>query len=217
MPTYITVDADRLEEALAELEARPSLLASRAVSYLRDRLDEAPRHRQAEELPIDTGELAKGNLAALPVAHHHPDHATSVNAAEHIALTVGSLRVRALEQLAAAGSDGLTDVELEDRLQVRRPTGGNRRGELVKIGAVQEATGPDGSPVLREVPGHLPAKVWRVTELGAELLGRLGHDVDRWSSATSWGYIVHEDPAADPDHPRRYRAEVLPAGATLPA
>lgn len=215
MPVYVTVDADALATAVEALEARPDLLTSAAVGYLRRRLDEAPRHAQVEELPLQTGELDAGNLEALGVAHHRPDHATSVAAAEHITLTAGTLRARALAALVAAGSDGLTDVELEQRLEVRRPTGGNRRGELVKLGLVQSRPDDDapGSVKLRTVPGHLAAIVWvAVPDRAIPALEELGYRVQVLESGAGGRQYLVADPPTDDGRPPRVRLEVRHPG-----
>ena len=208
MPTYVTVNADHLEAAVAELEARPALLASAATTYLRRRLEEAPRHAQVEELPLDTGDLAAGDLAALEVPHRRPDRATSVAAAEFITITAGTLRARALAELVAAGTTGLTDVELEQRLEVRRPTGGNRRGELVKLGLVTAALDDEDRHQVRTVPGHLPATVWQATPDAIPALERLGYRVDVITSGGGDRHYLVADPPTDDGRPTRVRLEV---------
>lgn len=212
MPTFITVAVEDLEPVL-ELVDR---IATRELGHvhadrLRARLDEAPRHAQVEELPLKLAEVDAGNLAALGVAHHRPDHATSVAAAEFITVTAGTLRARALAALVAAGTDGLTDVELEARLEVRRPTGGNRRGELVKLGlvevAVDDSTDPAGVRT-RIVPGHLPATVWQATPRAIGVLEELGYRVDVITSAAGDRHYLVADPPTDADRPPRVRLEV---------
>ena len=127
---------------------------------------DAPR---PDELDLD-GEDA-GNVDALRPAHHHPDHATSVAAADRIALTAGTLRVNVLAALKTA-AEGMTDVQIEEACGLRRPTGGNRRGELVGFGLVEERV-VDGKPVVRVVEGHGPAKVWQITPRGRAALDKL--------------------------------------------
>lgn len=162
-----------------------------ALTRLREQADAAVAARHAYRTRgqftlaldgIDAGNVLAGPGAHLPATHRN-GHSTEVEAARRIDLRAGTLRVRALAELAAAGDVGLTDVELEARLEVRRPTGGNRRGELVKLGHVEEVPG-----VTRTVRPHGPAKCWRVTAAGIVALRGLGYAV---SVAVAGRRIVH--------------------------
>lgn len=196
MPAFVTVPVEDLAAVLA-LADRPPVAGDRGpIRRLQERLDSAPRSGQLEQLPL--GGEPGGNLAAMTAPHRHPDHATSVAAAQHVTLTAGTLRVRALLALARAGRDGLTDVELEEALEVRRPTGGNRRGELAKAGLVQPRHEPaeGGERVTREVPGHLPATVWQITVAGRKALEDLGYRTEHVTTGSgSWWILA--TPTAD--------------------
>lgn len=127
---------------------------------------------------LDPAQEDAGNVAALGVASHAAGHVTEVAAAERIRLTANTLRAKVLAALVEAGPDGLTDVEVEDRLGLRRPTGGNRRGELVKLGLVAKVLDAGGAAVTRVVEGHGPACTWAATEAAIPALRELGYCVD---------------------------------------
>lgn len=76
----------------------------------------------------------------------------------------GSQRRRVLEAIAAAEQAGRTDFELERELNLNRPSPGNRRGELVRLGLVAD-TGER-----RPTATGCPAVVWAVTPLGTSVL-----------------------------------------------
>lgn len=213
MPAFVTVPVEDLAAVLA-LADRPPVAGDRGpIRRLQERLDSAPRSGQLEQLPL--GGEPGGNLAAMTAPHRHPDHATSVAAAQHVTLTAGTLRVRALLALARAGRDGLTDVELEEALEVRRPTGGNRRGELVKLGLVQSRPDDDapGSVKLRTVPGHLAAIVWvAVPDRAIPALEELGYRVQVLESGAGGRQYLVADPPTDDGRPPRVRLEVRHPG-----
>ena len=96
-----------------------------------------------------------------PVARHS-DPPTSHQAARMAALNAGTLRARALAELVAAGSQGLTDFELAARCHSQQTSIGKRRGELVASGYVESAG------TTRQAPSGAQATVWRVTAMGRE-------------------------------------------------
>jgi len=102
-------------------------------------------------------------LAVTEPAHHGRD--TERAAAYAVMPNVGTQRMRVLVAIALAGDDGRTDQELEDELEMRRPSPGNRRGELVLGGWVRDSG--------RRRPTHSggPANVWILTEAGRSRLG----------------------------------------------
>jgi hypothetical protein len=71
-----------------------------------------------------------------PAQRHSP---TSVEAAAQIAPRAGTLRSVVLRALAAAGADGMTDEELQDRLAMGPSTQRPRRVELVQAGLVRDS------------------------------------------------------------------------------
>lgn len=122
----------------------------------------------AEPLQLDlTGEHA-GNVAAATVPHRHPDHDTSVAAAEAVSRTATAARWDVLALLSDYPS-GLTDKEIEYKLGWDRPSGSNRRGDLVNLGQVEVT---DRTRVVMKPSGghHKAAKVWRITEAGRSAL-----------------------------------------------
>lgn len=64
---------------------------------------------------------------------------TSVEAAEAIKPTAGSLRAAVYEKLLDAGSDGLTDQQLQRALRLDPSTERPRRIELVDAGLVRDS------------------------------------------------------------------------------
>lgn len=80
-----------------------------------------------------------------------------------------AVRCLVLAALAEAGDDGHTDAELERLLEEARPTPGNRRGDLVKLGAAEKAHRKRPHPVTSN-----PCEVWRLTADGFALAALLG-------------------------------------------
>ena len=100
-------------------------------------------------------------LWGVPVARN-TDPATSHQASAYAALNAGTLRAVALRELVAAGSQGLTDFELADRLHSQQTSAGKRRGELRDAGLVEN------SGMTRPAPSGAAAIVWRVTAAGRQ-------------------------------------------------
>jgi hypothetical protein len=135
-------------------------------------------------------EVDAGNVVAGPVhgPATHGAHVTEEDAAERIRLVAGNLRARVLAAIVEAGPAGLTDTEVEAKLGLRRPTGGNRRGELVKLGLVAKRLDEGGATIKRTVAGHGPAACWAATDRAIPALRELGYDVVEdligWSAPT---------------------------------
>lgn len=190
-PTLAPFTIAHVEAALGLLEILPdgaTLFDASAVESLRAELTtvQAAQRRARDSHPTLDGysepDHDAANVLALPVPSHRAGLAvaTSAEAARSLELKVGKLRTRALAALVEAGEDGLTDVQLEGLLGCRRPTGGNRRGELVKLGLVRRA------PLARTrvVPGHRRAAVW-VADLDRAIpaLLELGYGVSTFTEA----------------------------------
>lgn len=197
-PTVTPVSIADLEHALRLLEVLPpdtSVEEAAAIGRLRHGLTAAQQAQQRardghprlslgdttlEEPDHDAAELL---ALPVPVRRATAGETPSAKAARRLELKVGTLRARALAELVQAGPVGLTDVELEERLGVKRPTGGNRRLELVKLGLVEHALDSGlGRPTTnrtRIVAGHGAAYVWRANDRGLAALEALGYRVDR--------------------------------------
>ena len=139
---------------------------------------------------------AAGNVLAGPGPHlpasHRGGHDTEVGAARAIDLKAGTLRARVLAELVRVADTGATDVELERALDLTRPTGGNRRGELVKLHLVERA--PHGRT--RTVGNHRPAVVWVATEAGVAAAKGLGY---RITGELTDGHAIAVRTMLDPD------------------
>lgn len=83
---------------------------------------------------------------------------TEIAAAYAVWPRTGSVRLRVLTSIARAGTEGRTDQELEHRLDLARPSPGNRRGELVTGGWVRD------SGLRRPTTSGNPAVVWVLTD-----------------------------------------------------
>jgi hypothetical protein len=149
------VDLDDLRLVLAELgrTAEPSRAAIAAADRLRETL--APTLFDA---PLS-------DPAADTVgAHHAHGGDTERRAAWEVMPASGSQRLRVLEAIDNAGSEGRTDQELEDELDIQRPSAGNRRGELMTGGWVRD------SGRRRPTRSGKDAVVWVLTDAGAARL-----------------------------------------------
>lgn len=82
------------------------------------------------------------------------DPDTSWDAARDAILNANTHRARALQELVAAGSTGLTDFELADRTGLAQTSVGKRRGELRDAGFVID------SGDRRPAPSGSAAIVW---------------------------------------------------------
>lgn len=87
----------------------------------------------------------------IPAQRHS---ATSVEAGEKIEPHAKTLRERVFDLLES--TEGLTDLEIQDRLQMDPSTQRPRRIELVKEGRVQD------SGATRKTPSGRNATVWEV-------------------------------------------------------
>lgn len=85
---------------------------------------------------------------------------TSQAAARSVALKTGTARWAILEALWMVGEHGLTDHQLQGRLQLNPSTQRPRRGELVDAGLVREAG-------IRQ-HGEQHWTVWTLTQAGAD-------------------------------------------------
>lgn len=94
-------------------------------------------------------------LPPIPRARH-TDPDTSHQAARSARPRARFNRQRVLEALMDAGEHGLTDHELAARLGGQQTSLGVRRGELVKLGLVEDAHRT------RPAPSGSAAKVWRI-------------------------------------------------------
>lgn len=115
-------------------------------------------------------ELDQEDLPAIrdetrPIAPFVKGSETSREAAEFISqngrLNAGQRCV--LECIAAAGTEGATDLEVEARTGLKGSTVRPRRGELAAQDLIRR------SPDKRGPQGH-PARVWVVTEAGRKYL-----------------------------------------------
>lgn len=88
------------------------------------------------------------------------DPATSHEAAAAVTPRAPAHRVVALLALAEAGSNGLTDYELEARTGIRQTSIGCRRKDLVRLGLVFERLTYEGEPVRRPGPTGALCQVW---------------------------------------------------------
>lgn len=100
----------------------------------------------------------------IPAPHHHPDQPTAVSAAQLITPRAGSLRALALNAIAAAEPDGLTDVELAAATGVYLYSIAPRRTELLHAGWL------DDSGRRRPTPQRRPAIVWVLSDDARSLL-----------------------------------------------
>ena len=104
----------------------------------------------------------------------HTDPDTSHGAAVIAIHQSASNRRIALAELARAGAEGLTDFELAARTNIGQTSIGKRRGELRDAGLVTGlmipcAEHPSGwKPVTRDAPSGASARVWILTDIGAE-------------------------------------------------
>lgn len=105
-----------------------------------------------------------GAVLSDPASHHGRE--TEKAAAYANRPRAGSQRLRVLEAIARAGVQGRTDEELEDRLEMRRPSPGNRRGELVAGGWVRD------SGQRRKTKSGSSAVVWVLTDAGRARLAQ---------------------------------------------
>lgn len=146
----VTFDSDALTEDEAVLVVRQQL-----VGIVRD-LDVVYDSPQLSLLDyLDAVNVVTSNEAGLS---HNRDHDTSRRAAWDNAPRSGSQRARVLLSLAHRAS---TDYELERLLNMKRPSPGNRRGELVTGGFVVD------SGQRRPTDTGSLAIVWEVTDKGA--------------------------------------------------
>lgn len=93
----------------------------------------------------------------------HNGTATSKAAARQIKVVAGTQRAEILRAIVEAGSEGLTDKEIQDALGMGGDTERPRRGELLKGGYVRE------SGELRETANNRKGIVWVATRKGMEV------------------------------------------------
>jgi hypothetical protein len=85
------------------------------------------------------------------------DPETSHLAAQDASRTADTVRARCLAALREAGTDGLTDFELAEKVGRQQTSAGVRRCELVKVGLVE------WSGQTRPAPSGSQARVWRAS------------------------------------------------------
>lgn len=107
-----------------------------------------------------TEEANQPSLFDLPPLIHKRARSTEVTAA--LRMNLPSLRFQVLAELVRAQGIGRTDVELEYILGVKRPSGGNRRHELMKEGLCKD------SGAKRPTESGNPATVWIITGKGKD-------------------------------------------------
>lgn len=140
------------EEVLEEHAPEPGLLVDRC----RCGSDWSAQHVAGKLLNAYRAAGAPPVTEDRPGRHHG-------GATEHAAATTirtGTQRAAVLLAIDVAGDYGRTDYELERNLGLKRPSPGNRRGELVDAGLVEDSgrTRPTDT-------GHA-AVVWVATEQG---------------------------------------------------
>lgn len=81
----------------------------------------------------------------------------------------GNTRFRVLAHIVDTGTEGATNTEIEDALDLKRPSGSNRRLELEEAGLVMQD--PDGRQ--RPTPTGQPATVYIATPLGVDVAHHL--------------------------------------------
>lgn len=92
-----------------------------------------------------------------PAPTHHNGSDTEHEAADLMTPKAGTLRERALNAIASAGDAGLTDHELSETTNVYLYSIAPRRGELLRLGWVED------SGTRRLTPGGVHAIVWTLT------------------------------------------------------
>lgn len=157
--TSAAVDLDDLRVVLSAL-FRPTPPDPQAIAAA-DRLQEVLAPPMFDRSLSDPGRDSVG-------AHHRHGGDTERRAAYEAMPGSGTTRRRVLTSIAAAGEWGRTDQELEEELGLLRPTGGNRRGELVDGGWVRD------SGRRRPTRSGKPAIVWILTAPGRERFDREG-------------------------------------------
>jgi hypothetical protein len=112
--------------------------------------------------------------AARNVARSTPGFARSGqptsawDTAVRIAGRTGTQRRLCLDYFVRVGERGATNIELEEALGLRRPSGSNRRLELEQAGLVHARTG-----LSRPTGTGAPAQVYAVTGLGLAVWNHL--------------------------------------------
>lgn len=112
---------------------------------------------------LSTDDLLAAVTGNAPGLAHRSGGDTEHGAARSVVSVSGPIRTAVLMALATAGTRGLTDLELEAALDLHRPSGGNRRGELVALGLV------DPSSERRDSPSGRPCVVWKINDRGREV------------------------------------------------
>lgn len=158
----VAVDVDDLRVVLDAL-GRTTIPEPRVVAA-------ANRLRSAFEPTLFPGAALSDPSAELELAHHGRE--TERAAAWATMPRAGTQRLRVLLAIALAGDAGRTDEELELGLEMRRPSPGNRRGELVAGGWVRD------SGRTRPTTSGSPAVVWILTEAGAARLAETKEPVE---------------------------------------
>lgn len=155
-PGAVVVPIDDLRVVLVELgrTSTPSASVVAAANRLRAVL---------EPSFFDDPSLSDPR-ASLPGAHHGRD--TEKAAAWADLPRKGTQRLRVLAAIAIAEDLGRTDQELEELLEMPRPSPGNRRGELMAGGWVRD------SGKTRPTRAGKQAVVWILTEDGARRLAQ---------------------------------------------
>lgn len=116
---------------------------------------------QLFDAPQDEADVAREMARRRPGFARHGQPDSAWDAAVHIAADAAGLRFRVLAAFVAAGDEGLTNLEVEASLGLRRPTGSNRRLELEQHALVAKVTGAK-----RTLGTSEPAQVYRITPLG---------------------------------------------------
>lgn len=155
MSPSAVVNLDDLRTVLSAMgrTSRPTVAEIAAADRLRQVLQ-----------PGLFGDALSDPLAETPGRHH--GRATEKAAAYDVLPRSGTQRLRVLYAIARAGWRGRTDQELEDELEMQRPSPGNRRGELMTGGWVRD------SGERRPTRTGNPAVVWVLTDEGRERLAQ---------------------------------------------
>lgn len=159
MATLTAVDPDDLRLVLGELDRSGARAAATVAAA--DRLRSSIEPSLFDDPPLsDPG-------AALELPSHGRE--TEVSAAWRAYPKAGATRWRVLLAIASAGDDGVTDQQLEDLLNLPRPTPGNRRNELVRGGWVRD------SGTRRPTRSGADAVVWTLTPTAVDRIAQEGH------------------------------------------
>jgi len=114
--------------------------------------------RLFDDDPVAAAQIAEIIAKQRPVARHGQP-STAWDAALAATRNAESDRWRVLDLFY--DEPDLTNLEIEDRLRLKRPTGSNRRLDLEQLGLVERVTGQT-----RRMAGTQPSQVYKITPLG---------------------------------------------------